>query len=297
MSKEATFYRVKPFSDWARFLKQAKPLLLEREVESNLTWEVGRVSADQAGLTRPWSAWLVLDGKKPVLSALPSVTEYLILSAGHPGACAALADFLSAKSHSLKGVSGPEPVSEVFADAWAEQTGKVSNLGASLSFYLASSDPEFASEVAGGMRLARVDEGDKLRGWAIDFVADSAHPMDPRVVTRLSENMMGRRDLFVWEASGEVVAMGGFGRETPNGLVVNMVYTPRNRRGRGYAGALTSGLVCEANARGKRFCCLYSDFSSSVRENLYERIGFQRIGDFAERSFTDQSLSEPSDRQ
>ena len=297
MSKEATAYRVKSFSDWPRFFKRAEPLLLEREPESNLLWEVGRVSAGQAGVQRSWLGWLVMDRKKPVLAALPSVAEYLILSAGDPEACLTLAKHLSSLSHCLKGVSGPDPVSGAFADAWTEQSGNLSALRASLSLYLASEDANFDYPVEGSFRLARPVEGDKLRGWAIDFVEESVQPMDSRVVARLSENMMGRRDLFVWEASGEVVSMGGFGRETPNGLVVNMVYTPRNRRGRGFAGALTSGLVCEANAREKAFCCLYSDFTNPVRKNLYERIGFQPVGEFAERSFGDQSLSEPRDRQ
>ncbi|MFP6900355.1 MAG: GNAT family N-acetyltransferase [Opitutales bacterium] len=109
--------------------------------------------------------------------------------------------------------------------------------------------------------------------------------------------MLGRQDLFVWEESDELVAMGGFGREIPNGLVINMIYTPRNRRGRGFGGALTTGLVREASGRGKEFCCLYSEFSNSVRKNLYERIGFRLAGKFSERAFDDQSDSVPSDLQ
>ena len=121
--------------------------------------------------------------------------------------------------------------------------------------------------------------------------------MNPRSLTKLSERMLAENDLYVWEENKEVVVMGGFGRETPNGLVINMIYTPRNRRGRGFAGALTLGLMREASRRGKEFCCLYSEFSSSVRKNLYERIGFRLAGEFSERAFGVQSDKVPSERQ
>ncbi len=121
--------------------------------------------------------------------------------------------------------------------------------------------------------------------------------MDPRSLTRLSERMLGCEDLFVWEETNELVSMGGFGRETPNGLVINMIYTPINRRGRGFAGALASGLLQEASRRNKEFCCLYSEFSSSIRQNLYERIGFRLAGKFSEQAFGDQSERVPSERQ
>jgi predicted GNAT family acetyltransferase len=64
-----------------------------------------------------------------------------------------------------------------------------------------------------------------------------------------------------------------------------MIYTPRNRRGRGFASALTSALVMEARKRDKEYCCLYSEFRSSIRPNMYERIGFRLAGEFSERAF------------
>jgi len=297
MSKEETGFHVETFSEWHEFLERAESLLLAHEAESNLIWEVGRVSAASAGSNRPWSGWIVMKGKRAVLAALPSVTGYLILSGGKTQACHALVDQLSTQSISLNGVSGSEPISSYFAKIWEEIVGPTATLGASLAFYSATTEMEPKSEVEGTLRLARPEERKLLRGWAIDFGAESTRPMDPRSLTRLSEQMLVRGDLFVWEDVGRVVSMGGFGRETPNGLVINMIYTPRNRRGRGFAGSLTSGLVREAYERGKEFCCLYSEFSSSVRRNLYERIGLGLTGEFSEQSFGDQSERVPSERQ
>lgn len=286
MSKETTAFQVLTFSDCQKFLEASESLLLEHEAESNLLWEVGRSSARNQTMLRPWVGWLVKSDEKSLLAALPSSTGYLILSGGEPGACLPLARHLSKHGVSAKGVSGPESVSGSFAEAWLEVVGGFVVPGAELSFYLATTETELTGMMEGVFRQARSDEEAKLRAWAIDFGAESPRPMDPSSLVALSERMLESGDLFVWEDGEELVAMGGFGRETPHGLVVNMIYVPPNRRGRGFAGALTTGLMAEATGRGKSFCCLYSEFRSSVRTNLYERIGFRLAGEFTERAFS-----------
>jgi len=278
-------FRVETFSNWQSFLEEAHPLLLENEAESNLIWEVGRVSAQNTSAARSWSGWLVEGDGKPLLAALPSVTGYLILSAGKDSACSALANHLSASSISLNGASGPEPVASSFAEVWQDIVGVSVKLGASLSFYSSSTNAEQKNSQQGFLRKACQQEAELLRGWAIDFGAESPRPMDPRSLTRLSQRMLGQGNLFVWEENEQIRAMGGFGRETPNGLVINMVFTPKNYRGRGFASALTAALAREAGRRGKEFCCLYSEFRSSIRPNLYEQIDFCLAGEFTERAF------------
>lgn len=297
MSKEEMSLRTEVFTDWGKFLEKSEAFLLAHEIESNLIWEIGRVTDSSSSISRSWMGWVVLQEEDVFLAALPSVTGYLILSGGSTEACPALANDLFSQSISLNGVSGPKPQSCQFAEAWERIADGVVSLGAELSLYQSPTEPASTNGVSGAWRQAHRDERDLLRGWAIDFGAESAYPMDPRSLNMLNERMLSRGDLFVWEVDDEVVAMGGFGRETPHGLVINMIYTPINRRGCGFAGALTSGLRCEAGRRGKEFCCLYSDFASSVRANLYERIGFHMVGEFAEYKFSAQSERVPSDRQ
>tara|TARA_B100000959_G_scaffold266559_1_gene309100 strand:+ start:342 stop:1235 length:894 start_codon:yes stop_codon:yes gene_type:complete len=297
MSKDAVACQVEVSRKWELFLERAEPLLLKHEAESNLFWEVGRVLARSTEPDQSWRGWVVSESGEPILAGLPSVTGYLILSTGEIRACPVLAAYLSQQGIRLHGVSGPDPVSDSFATSWAEMSeGEVRQVG-KLSCYLIDVSMELPTNVEGWFRKADAQEGELVREWAIDFAAESPHPMEPRQSSQLGERMLGENDLYVWEENQEVVAMGGFGRETPNGLIINLVYVPRNRRGRGFAGALTLGLVREALERGKEFCCLYSDFRSSVRRNLYERIGFRMVGEFTERAFGVQSDNAPSERQ
>ena len=133
------------------------------------------------------------------------------------------------------------------------------------------------------MRPAEETDRELVRDWAISFAAGSPSPMDPSTLVELAEAMRATGNLFLWE-DGEPMSMVGFGRSTPNGLVVNMVYTPGEQRRLGYAGALMAGLMAEARQRGAKLCCLFSEYGGE--RNLYERIGFREVGTFRERAFS-----------
>ena len=135
----------------------------------------------------------------------------------------------------------------------------------------------------GEARRAEDADAGLVREWAIGFAAESVSPMDPSALADWAEAIRRRGDLYLW-VDGEPVAMACFGRRTPNGLVINLVYAPGERRRRGYAGALLAELATEAKRRGAGQCCLFSEYGGE--RNLYARLGFRPAGEFCERSFS-----------
>ena len=77
--------------------------------------------------------------------------------------------------------------------------------------------------------------------------------------------------------------MGGFGRETPHIVVINMVYVPVNERHLGYASKLTQQMSIIASQRGYHSCILFSDYTE--KDNLYLKLGCLEVGQFTEISF------------
>ena len=77
--------------------------------------------------------------------------------------------------------------------------------------------------------------------------------------------------------------MGGFGRSTPFCLVIFVVFVPREMRGQGYGAKLIAGLMVEARKRKALNCILFSDYEGS--RNLYESLGFRKVGRFSEKGF------------
>ena len=73
-------------------------------------------------------------------------------------------------------------------------------------------------------------------------------------------------DYRIWEDGGEPVSYAARSRPTPTGMAINAVYTPK---------AL----------RGKRFCTLFADVENPTVNGIYERLGFEPLGEFVELDF------------
>ncbi|HEX8984219.1 MAG TPA: GNAT family N-acetyltransferase [Bryobacteraceae bacterium] len=87
----------------------------------------------------------------------------------------------------------------------------------------------------------------------------------------------------VWEG-GELAAAAGTHLAVPQESVgaVGNVYTRRDRRGRGLAGALTSAVVCELLQMGIRTVGLNVAAHNPAAVRVYERLGFFRYCPYIE---------------
>ena len=90
-------------------------------------------------------------------------------------------------------------------------------------------------------------------------------------------------------AQGSKAAVGGFlnGRmistastsaENSESAMVVGVATAKEFRGKGYASAVVSALCKDCFARGKKYLCLF--YSNPVAGRIYNRIGFQELGEY-----------------
>ena len=90
--------------------------------------------------------------------------------------------------------------------------------------------------MAGRLRRAGADQRDQLVRWWRGFYAE-AEPLHPDDAERDVAARYGDRSLYVWEDGGEPVSLI-CGRLTGNGYGwIGPVYTPPERRRRGYAAA------------------------------------------------------------
>ena len=64
------------------------------------------------------------------------------------------------------------------------------------------------------------------------------------------------------------------------------MYTPPERRRRGYASALVAALSQEQLDAGKEFCFLYTDLANPTSNKIYQDIGYEPVADVDEYRFT-----------
>ncbi|MEQ7125455.1 GNAT family N-acetyltransferase [Actinopolymorpha sp. B11F2] len=104
---------------------------------------------------------------------------------------------------------------------------------------------------------------------------------------RRAELRVGERRAYLWEDGGEPVSY--VGATNPAGGIVRVapVYTPTDRRGRGYASALVAGVSQAALDAGATACSLYTDLANPTSNKIYAAVGYHPVCDVTNYRFGD----------
>jgi predicted GNAT family acetyltransferase len=267
------------------FRSAVEAFLLENEAMNNLVLGLAHTLAQNpAAYSQPPYLATVGEGGAVRLAALRTPPYPLVLStASPPDPPDAVVEALVADVHAafdaLSGVSGPQPVVDRFLAAWEAETGQRRRLQMAERIYELT-EVVRPRPVAGRLREATPDDRALLVRWLSAFIAEAApgEPASPEAM--VERRFQSRSDGFVFWEDGEPVALAGFSGPTPTGIRVGPVYTPPDRRGRGYAGALVAALSERLLASGRQRCFLFTDLANPTSNALYQRIGYRPVGDF-----------------
>lgn len=275
--------RVERCTDADRFVALAGPFLGAHEATHNL--QLGLLSRLRAEPllygAEPFFA-VALEGVEVAGTIMRTPPFGVILSrAASDAAVDALAYAAAAAFAELPGAVGPTDVAARFAATWCSLTGQTGRISMRQGVHAAAHVAELPS-VPGRMRRALPEERPLLGSWIRAFAEESLHsahyPVDP-------EESIARRERdpdgawLVWDDDGPV-SLAGVGNRTPTGIRVGPVYTPPERRGRGYATALVAALTREQLALGRRFCFLFTDLANPTSNAIYARIGYEPVTDW-----------------
>jgi len=259
--------QVKSTSDPGAFLAVAGGFLGGHPVEHS-------VILTNAAHRRRAGVWttVVRDGAV-VAASMVTPPHPLQVSLGGADDLEALAHHHHDEGRELPGVGGMRGPAELFARHWSGVRGVPAREVHALRVYVcdAVSPP---SGVPGHLRAAAVDDVDLLVPWGRRFNADTGELGDDDPVTpRLAD---GR--LQVWEVDGRVVSMSSLTSREHGYSRVQLVYTPPELRGHGYASACVAALV-QAELVAGGTCMLYADTANRTTNAIYQAIGFRRVGD------------------
>ena len=257
-------------TDDARELEAgAGSFLARRPVEHNL---VATLVAERVAGSVPGRYWTVLNGGVVVGVVLQSPTGFpAVLTPMPPVAARAAAEAIAADSVALPGCHGDAATAAAFAGHWSEvtRTGALPTIGMRLHLLVRLSPPD---GVAGALRRAGGDDLPLITEWADGFAADTGESaIDPDVLRRRVADGLFR----LWTLQ-EPVAMAAHTLPVHGVARVHTVYTPPDRRGRGYAAACVAGLSAGLVAAGLR-CVLYTDLGNPTSNGVYRRIGYRPV--------------------
>jgi hypothetical protein len=277
--------RVARCADAAAFLAAGESWLVQREAEHCLLLGIATTLVRTPALYKDVYLALVHDDAGAIrLGALMTPPHNLVLgTVDDPAAVAALVEDVLALYPATPGVTAPKDAAHRFAEAWTRRTGAPHRVTMHERLYrLVSVNPASGRGVPGIMREAAAADRELLIAWSIAFELEAIGRVNRDAVAAFIDQVLASRvrRYFLWEDERRVVSLAGCGGRTPNGMRVGPVYTPPERRGRGYATACVAALSRRLLEEGRRFMVLFTDLANPTSNHIYQQIGYEPVTDF-----------------
>jgi uncharacterized protein len=263
------------FTDPEAFLVRAGSFLRADEAENVLMLGI----CGSAHFDDPCYLATVEEDGAVVACALRTPPHSALLTRADRQALELLATDLADKYKDLPAVAGPEPAAGVFAGLWSTLTGAAAGPAVRMRVFEARRVVR-PQQPTGTFRAATAADLPTVARWMAAFIQEAGldDPSDPDDVAR---ERIREGSVFLWE-DAQPVSMAAWAGRTGGTVRVNSVYTPPERRGRGYASACVASLTQQLLDEGFARCCLYTDLANPTSNKIYQVIGYRPVCDAAE---------------
>ena len=259
--------------DPAFVLEKADEFLSSEPVLHNLILSILHARVAQG---EPGRYWIAFHGEKAVGLVLQSPLEFpATLTPMEPPAVLAVVDAIAEAGVELPGVNGDAATAARFAGQWSERCKSAATPFQGTRLYELLELGEIP-RIDGQLRQAGSSDRSLMIQWTRAFqeeIGESANGTELRVDRGLAAGQ-----LWLWDQNGETTSMA-VGREPVRGVVrLAGVYTPPEKRKRGYAEACVYALSKHLRDRGYR-CVLYTDLANPTSNSIYRRIGYRAVAE------------------
>lgn len=204
---------------------------------------------------------------------------------GYEPALQCFVDFLKEKNKEVPGVVARKDVADTFSII-ARSEFKLETFFTMEQGLYECREVDRSLLGPGSIRLATLEDLELLTNWTIAFYIDvlNTEPLRSETLEKLqAEIPVGM--YYLYEIDGRPVSTAANARPMKNGITVNMVYTPDNQRGNGYATACVAQLTQKLLNEGWKFTALYTDLKNPTSNSIYKKIGYRWITESAEHRF------------
>ena len=261
-----------------KFINLVEPFLLYKEAEHNIILSLllkikkGAIPAETCLMST------VVKNEQVLLAFLQIPSNNLIIGTTDFTNEAAI-QFAVTKMYELgmwfPSVIASKPTIGIFVSKWQSIYNRMPRLAMDQGIYELKKTKQLMLS-SGLMRLAKGSEVYLIGHWMDEF--SRVTPKNPTLEQCLERAMstINEEKIYVWEVCGEPVSMVMKNRETRNGVVVSWVYTPKEKRGNGYATSLVHQFS-EMLLREYKFCFLYTDLNFPTSNKIYKKIGYKLV--------------------
>ena len=227
----------------------------------------------RAAHPEPGRYWVVREDARPAGIVLQSPLDFVATATPMATeAIAAAVEAIVAAAVRLPGVTGEALTAARFAGQWTEQTRTGARPVQGQRIY--EVDAVRAGPSPGGAHRAATDDDlALLTAWFTAFgdeIGEVRGDVAPLVARRLAAG-----HLWLWDDEGPV-ALAAVSDPLEGVARIGPVYTPPDRRGRGFGSALVAAISAAVRARGTR-CILYTDLGNPTANSVYRRLGYRAV--------------------
>ncbi|WP_142827322.1 GNAT family N-acetyltransferase [Planococcus soli] len=276
------------YSDSAAFTERVAPVLYKNEdIYSLFLGVLGQIQANQY---EEYFLAIAEAGGEIVGACLmtPPHALQLVIFRRIPGIEKEIAEHLQNLGLEISGVVGEQRTSRMFAEAWAKQTEEQVKVLMDQGLYRIDAVNKGLRKSEGTWRIASKKDSELLEEWYRLFEVDTGikRSTQAQAKHRIAE-FLERKEVYVWEVDGVIVSCMKKARPSKHGITVSFVFTPRDRRGKGYARTLVAEVTDELLLEFD-FVMLYTDLSNATANKIYREIGYVQIANPVHLVFEEQ---------
>ena len=202
----------------------------------------------------------------------------------------ALADFLEREKPNLPGLLGPKTLVLDLAHFLKNTLDWDFEIVYKQLVYQLQ-EVKYNPSSSGQMRTATPADVRLVGAWMHKFVIEALNEDDVEAARKTAKQKIKNGEVFLWYDKA-VVTMCCVARPTRNGISVNYVYTPVEYRKKGYGTKIVAEVSTLMLARGYRFCTLFTDIENPTSNAIYQRIGYELVGEFRSVKFLQSAIAQ-----
>lgn len=282
---------IQQYSSATKVLEKVEECLMEREAENNLPLGLlNRLRKNEQNNVKhePENEPFLAVGELPdgtVGMIMVQTPPYNLVICGKEECVDEAVQWLSKQDRTFPGLVGCKPIADKFAARWEQVTGRKTKVSMKQLIYQLD-ELEQIPRKKGRLCYATEDDLALVSYWTQLFYEEALEKIDKERAEAFVKNEIKNNSIFLWRNEDcTAVSMAKRARETENGVVVSLVYTPDEYKRKGYATTCVSALSERLLQEGFKFCSLYTDLDNPTSNSIYTKIGYKPIAESVEYKF------------
>lgn len=273
------------YDNFDEFYDTTFPFLVNHEAENNIHLSILnalKIKIDTYGKEYPLLFTIADDSiiklvvlRTPPHDLLMSYTEDL-------NTVEILVEELIKRNEKLPGVLSFN-AADLFAEQWCEKNSLKYDLFRKERAYRLT---QVSEDTLGHRKfsVAHKDHQDLVFQWTKEMMREALTETTDAEVQRnvdalREEFNQDRSSIYLLFENDKPVSMARKAGKTPNGNFINLVFTPKTLRRRGYATECVAKLCKLILDEGNKYCFLFTDLSNPTSNSIYQKIGYQPVID------------------